>query len=434
MIESNQMKEKIRVRIAPSPTGYAHVGTAYTALFNYAFARHHGGAFVVRIEDSDKKRNVKGAEEKIYKALNWLGIEWDEGGKKGGEFGPYKISERLDIYQNKAKELLAKGMAYEDEGAIRFKNPGEDVGWKDAVRGKISFSGDQIKDFVILKSDGFPTYNFNVVIDDALMQITHIIRGEDHISNTPRQIALYKAFGFDVPIFAHHPFLLNHKRQKLSKRDAAVDIEAYKKDGYLPEAIVNFLCLMGWSHPKEKEVFSLEEFVKEFSIERVRESGAIFNIDKLNWLNGQYIQNLKDQEFIEKVKPFSPPEVDDELLGQICPLVKTRIKKFSEFTSLAGPLFTYPGVAEKDLLKKVDKVHLQKAYKSLKAVSDWELTSINKHLMEVISENDFKTGKFFMSLRISVFSQKITPPFNESIVIIGKEETLSRIKKTLDTF
>jgi glutamyl/glutaminyl-tRNA synthetase len=284
----------VRVRIAPSPTGFAHVGTAYTALFNFAFARNKNGKFIIRIEDTDVKRHLPRAEEAIYQALSWLGIDWNEGPDKGGKYGPYKQSERLDIYREKAKELIKKDLAYEEEGAIRYKNPKEDIAWRDLVRGEISFPGSEIGDFVIMKSDGYPTYNFAVVVDDSLMKISHIIRAEEHISNTPRQIALYKALGLKIPEFAHLPLLRNPDRSKISKRKNPVALSWYREQGYLPEALINFLCLLGWSHPEGKEIFSLEEFIKVFDIKRVRKAGPIFNLKKLDWINGEYILKTKN--------------------------------------------------------------------------------------------------------------------------------------------
>ena len=235
MIESIEMAgTNIRVRIAHSPTGFAHVGTAYTALFNYAFAKKNKGKFVIRLEDTDVKRNVKGAEKAIYDGLSWLGLAWDEGpdmsaskAGKGGEYGPYRQSERLDIYKERAQELIKKDLAYKDEGAVRFRNPGKDISWNDLVRGVVSFPGGEVTDFVLLKSDGFPTYNFAVVVDDILMRISHVIRGEEHISNTPRQLALYKAFEEKPPKFAHLPTLRNKERKKLSKRRDPVDLKFF---------------------------------------------------------------------------------------------------------------------------------------------------------------------------------------------------------------
>lgn len=420
-------KDKVRVRIAPSPTGFAHVGTAYTALFNFAFARKNNGKFIIRLEDTDIKRHVKGAEEAIYNSLSWLGLTWDEGPDKGGKFGPYKQSERLDIYQEKARKLVENGLAYEDEGAIRFKNPGERVSWHDLIRGEISFPGGEITDFVILKSNGFPTYNFAVVIDDILMKISHVIRGEEHVSNTPRQLALYKALGQTPPFFAHLPTLRNRDRKKLSKRNDPVDLRIYQKEGYFPEALVNFLCLLGWSHPKEKEIFSLDEFIKLFTLERVRKAGPIFDTAKLDWLNGQYIKKTPDAILKDQIWQFFGRKYPKNLIAQTVPLVKDRIKKLSEYENLAFFFFKRPEVDKKLLGKKAQK-HLNLAIKALEKVERWEKQEIDKALLGVIKENNFKTGSFFMDLRIAITGKKVTPPINDSIVILGKKETLARLK------
>ncbi len=419
-----------RTRIAPSPTGFAHVGTAYTALMNHAYARSKNGTFIIRIEDSDLKRNIEGAEGKIYEALIWLGIDWDEGTTKGGEFGPYKLSERLELYKSKADELVKAGRAYEDDGAIRFKNPGEEVSWEDAIRGKIVFSGDQITDFVIMKSDGYPTYNFNVVVDDIAMQITHVIRGDDHVSNTPRQIALYKAFETKPPVFAHHAVLVNSEKKKLSKRDAAVDIMAYKQMGILSEAFVNFLCLMGWSHPEGKEIFDLNEFTEKFSLDRVRPSGAYFNLEKLLWLNSEYIKSMADNSLATSVVSFFDNKFQMQEVLPIIPLIKERINTLKQFETIAVFFFQAPEV-DQTLFGENSQTHLKEALIALETTDIWNLENINECLMAAVKKYDFHTGKFFMDLRVAITGQKVTPPLNESLVILNKEETLKRIKSAL---
>lgn len=425
-------KNKVRVRIAPSPTGFAHVGTAYAALFNYAYALKNQGSLVLRLEDTDLKRNVKGAEEAIYDGLKWLALDWDEGPDKGGKYGPYKQSERLDIYENKANELLNKDLAYKDEGAVRFKNPGEDISWNDLIRGKVTFPGGEVTDFVLLKSNGFPTYNFAAVVDDYKMKITHVIRGEEHISNTPRQLALYKAFGTTAPRFAHLPTLRNEERKKLSKRRDPVDLRMFQNEGYLPEALVNFLCLLGWSHPKGKEIFNLEEFVELFDLARVKQAGPIFNLTKLDWINGEYIRGLTDEEFAEKVKPFVPKGVKKPALKEIVPLIKTRLKKLSEFNKYGWPLFSDPGKPPNVLLKGVNKMHLKKAFDDLSEISESEWNNkFDNTVMATVDKNKFKTGDFFMSLRIAVFSSNATPPINDSMKFLGKKESLKRIKRLI---
>ena len=413
--------DKVRTRIAPSPTGFAHVGIAYTALFNYAFARSKNGQFIIRVEDTDIKRHVKGAEEAIYKGLSWFGIDWDEGPDKGGKYGPYKQSERLEIYQKRAKELVKNSLAYEEKGAIRFKNPGEDMGWKDLVRGEINFPGGEITDFVILKSDGYPTYNFAVVVDDILMKISHVIRGEEHVSNTPRQLALYKAFKTKPPEFAHHPTLRNKDRKKLSKRRDPVDLRIYKEEGYLPEALVNFLCLLGWSHPEGKEIFDLDEFVKKFGLSRVRKAGPIFNLEKLNWMNGEYLRKTENSKLKTQIYEYFGKKYPKDLIGKTIPFVKDRIKKLSEYESLAGFFFKKPKI-DKKLLGKNYKEHLKAAMIALEN---------NKSLEDVPKKNNFKTGDFFMDLRIAITGKRVTPPINDSIAILGRKETLERLKLIL---
>lgn len=425
------MSNKVRVRIAPSPTGLAHVGNAYTALFNFAFARKNKGEFIIRIEDTDVKRHVEGAEEVIYEALSWLGFDWEEGPDKGGKYGPYRQSERLDIYEKWWQKLLDEGKAYEDEGAIRFKNPGEDISWHDLIRGEVSFPGEEVTDFVIVRSNGWPVYNFVVAIDDIQMKISHVIRGEEHISNTPRQLALYRAFGEKPPQFAHLPTLRNKEKKKLSKRRDPVDLNLFREKGYLPEALVNFLCLLGWSHPEEKEIFSLDEFVRFFSLDRVRKAGPIFNVDKLDWLNKQYIKELSDKEFSDKVIKFAPKKADKKTLRRVAPLVKERINKLSDFENMAAFYFEKQDVDEK-LFGENWKEHLTSAEKTLENIDKWSLKNINDALMEEIEEKEFKTGKFFMDLRIAITGNKVTPPINESLEILGKKKTLARLRELVN--
>ncbi len=421
----------IRVRIAPSPTGFAHVGTAYMALFNFAYARKNKGTFIVRLEDTDTKRNVKGAEEAIYEGLAWLGLNWDEGPDKGGKYGPYRQSERLELYQEKVRNLIDKGLAYKDEGAIRFKNPGKDITWKDAVRGDISFPGGEVTDFVLIKSDGFPTYNFGVVIDDISMEISHVIRGEEHISNTPRQLSLYQALGVEPPIFAHLPTLRNKDRKKLSKRRDPVDLRIFRESGYLPQALINFLCLMGWSHPEGKEIFSLKEFVNQFDLARVRRAGPIFDLAKLDWLNGEYIRKTHNSKLITQTYDFYDSKYKKELLTKVVPLVKDRIKKLSDIESLAGFLLKENPPKPLKIKPFYTISVLNAIYLKLSKISEnsWNLQTLNKAFEETIKETGYKTGDFYMFLRGLVAGSKFTPPINESIIILGKDKTLKRLKK-----
>ncbi|MBI2268120.1 MAG: glutamate--tRNA ligase [Candidatus Blackburnbacteria bacterium] len=418
----------VRTRVAPSPTGFAHVGTAYVALFNYAFAKKHGGQFILRLEDSDVKRNVPGAEEAIYKGLSWLGLSWDEGPDIGGSYGPYRESEKLEIYQGQAKKLVGEGKAYEDNGAIRFKNPGEEVSWNDLIRGVITFPGEEITDFVIMKSDGYPTYNFAVVVDDIEMKISHVIRGEEHISNTPRQLAIYKALGVVSPQFAHLPTLRNFERKKLSKRRDPVDLRIYQKEGYLPEALVNFLCLLGWSHPEEKEVFSLNEFVTSFDLGRVRKAGPIFDVKKLDWINGVYIRNLDDNTLSDLVGKYLSVSVSEDFLRQVVPLIKERISKLSEAENLLSFFWERPSL-QPELFSPHGVSHVASAARALGEISDWILEDVNNKLGELIAEKKFKTGEFYMSLRLALTGKRVTPPINESIVILGQDEVIHRLEE-----
>ncbi|MFZ5932603.1 MAG: glutamate--tRNA ligase [Patescibacteria group bacterium] len=420
----------VRVRIAPSPTGFAHVGTAYTALFNYAFAKKNKGKFILRVEDTDVKRNVKGAEQAIYEGLAWLGLTWDEGPDKRGAYGPYRQSERLKTYREWADRLLKDGKAYKEEGAVRFKHTDGDVSWDDLVRGRISFRGEEVGDFVLLKSDGYPTYNFGVVIDDILMKITHVIRGEEHISNTPRQIALYQALGEKPPLFAHLPTLRNKERKKLSKRRDPVDLRIFREQGYLPEALVNFLCLLGWSHPAQKEIFSLEEFVKLFDLKRVRPGGPIFDTGKLTWLNGEYVRKTPDAKLAALIFRYLGQKYPLDLIEKTIPLVKERISKLADYWPLAGFFFA-KRPQDYSLFAKDYKKHLEVACDVLSELKNWQKKEIDRVLVQAVDANSFKTGDFFMSLRIAITGSRFTPPINDSLAILGQEETIKRLKEVL---
>lgn len=422
-------KETIRTRTAPSPTGFAHVGTAYGALFNYAFAKARGGKYILRLEDTDVKRHVPQAEEAIYQGLAWLGISWDEGPDKRGPFSPYKQSQRLEIYKEKAQKLINMGLAYEEEGAIKLKGSQVDITWDDLIRGEITFPASEVKDFVIVKSDGYPTYHFAVVVDDHLMEITHVIRGEEHISNTPRQITLYKAFGWEIPYFAHFPTLRNIERKKLSKRRDPVDLRIYKEQGYLPDALVNFLCLLGWSHPKEKEIFGLDEFIKHFDLSRVRKAGPVFDNKKLDWINGEYIRRKEDKELTRLISEYITGDMSLEFLEKLVPLIKERITKLSEASDLLEFFWQIPSI-NKELFENPDAGrHIASARRALGEVKEWNLENINKSFEEQINNEGFKKGDFFMSLRLAITGKRITPPINESIEILGQDQVLYRLEQ-----
>ncbi|MCD5401359.1 glutamate--tRNA ligase, partial [candidate division NPL-UPA2 bacterium] len=398
---------QVRVRFAPSPTGYLHIGGARTALFNYLFARHEGGSFVLRIEDTDQARSTKEAVGNILDSLRWLGLDWDEGPDKGGDLGPYYQMQRLELYKNYANELLKKERAYfcycspEElaerkkealrkgrppryegrcwnlssaeraekeqvvrEKTIRFRTPDEGVTEvQDLIRGKVRFENALLDDFVIVKSNGTPTFIFANVVDDHLMKITHVIRGDEHLSNTPRQILLYEALDFSLPFFGHLSMILGSDRKKLSKRTGAVSLNWYRQRGYLPQALVNYLSLLGWGTFESQELFSSrEEIIRKFSLKAVSKNPAIFDIQKLDWINGQYIKELEVEELTHLVKPYLKEknllrgDEDEEWLKKIVALEKERLKTLSQITEYAGFFFlsevAYDEKAAKKVLRK----------------------------------------------------------------------------------
>src|SRR3981081_2477284 len=368
---------KVRVRIAPSPTGFAHLGTASTALYNVLFARATGGTFVLRIGDTDAERNRPEYEAVIYEALHWLGLDWDEGPDKGGPFGPHRQSERIDQYKQNAARLSAGGKAYRcyctpeeldvertqaqaekrpykysrrclidppkdrAEFTVRFKVPGGEVKFKDMVRGEMSFDADLIGDFIIIKSDGYPTYQFASPVDDSTMKNTHVIRGEEHVSTTPSQLLVLDALGYERPLaFAHMPLILAKDGAKLSKRKhPESNLMLFREQGYLPEALVNYLALLGWNPGTAQEIFTFEELVRDFSFERVQHGGARFDWEKLNWINGEYIRRLDDEELVRRLHPFLP-KLDEATIRRAVPALKTRMTKLADAADLLEYLVT----------------------------------------------------------------------------------------------
>src|SRR5918993_610402 len=293
-----------RVRFAPSPTGYLHVGGARTALFNWLFARRHGGTFVLRIEDTDAERSSWEMVAGIVEGLRWLGLDWDEGPDVGGPHAPYFQSQRQEKYREHAQALVRAGTAYLDEGAIRFKVPPGQTRFVDLVRGDIAFENEHIENFVILRSDGNPTYHLSVVVDDIDMEITHVVRGDDHISNTPKQVLLYDAFGKPAPQFAHVPLIMGPDKKRLSKRHGATSVTEYQRLGYLPEAMVNFLALLGWSPGEDREVLTRDELTTLFGLEAISGGNAVFNIEKLDWFNQQHIGRIAGAQLLERIRPL----------------------------------------------------------------------------------------------------------------------------------
>lgn len=443
--------KKVRTRIAPSPTGSPHIGTAYAALFNYCFAKKNDGDFVLRIEDTDRTRFVEFAEEEIIKALTWLGLQPDESPEKGGKFGPYRQSERLAIYKESVEKLVAKGKAYycncsserltklreeqqakgevphydrkcrlsppssKDNCVIRMSVPesGETV-VEDQIRGEVVFKNTLIDDQVLLKSDGFPTYHLASVVDDRLMEISHVIRAEEWLSSTPKHIILYQAFGWEAPQFAHLPLLRNPDKSKISKRKNPVAIEFYKEEGYLPEALRNFLGLMGWSLPNDKEIFSLEEMVENFTFDRVDTSGPVFDIQKLTWLNGEYIRSFSNSDLIERLINEGFTKYSKDQVEKILPLVKERMKKLSEFDSLVSFFFEEIKL-EKELFlpKNREVVEVREVLTQLsQELSDtnWKENQLEEKVNSFLEKTDWTRKEMFMMLRIIVTGREATPP------------------------
>lgn len=418
----------IRVRFPPSPTGIPHIGNTRTALFNYLFAKHNNGVFILRIEDTDRARLVAGAEDAIKEILNWLGLAWDEF---------YKQSQRLDLYKKKVGELLQKGLARQDEGAIRFIIPkGKTVSWEDAVGKKIiSFQSSDIEDFVILKSDEFPTYHLANVVDDHDMQISHVIRGDEWISSTPKHIMLYEAFGWKPPIFAHLPVILGPDKTKLSKRHEAKSVLDYRDEGYLKEALLNFMVLLGWNPGGDKEIMTISEMIKLFDLKDVNTSPSIFDVTKLDWLNGHYIRQLSTDELKSKIKmqnaklPASQRgeqvkmlNLNEETLDKLVTLAQTRIKTLSEFENLVKPIAEEPEVKLDQDEKKIAEALLEQ----LKAIKQWNKATILAVLKDVLAQHQIK-----MSVLYKIFTgQESGLPLPEVLEVLGKEEILKRLGKT----
>lgn len=435
----------VRTRIAPSPTGQdLHIGNAYTALINYVFAQANKGQFIIRVEDTDRTRLVEGSEARILGSLEWLGIPYTEGPDIGGPYAPYRQSERLDMYKKYAEELVAKGHAYYctctmerlaqmrkkqeenhqapmydghcrelhlTEGAtIRLKVPKEGTTtFHDIIRGDVSFENKLIDDQVLLKSDGFPTYHLGVVVDDHIMKITHIIRGEEWISSTPKHILLYKFFGWDLPQFAHVSVLRNPDRSKLSKRKNPVWVSDYKAQGFVPDAIKNYLATMAWSFPDGRDIFSVEEMIQEFKLEDIQTTAPIFDVEKLKWMNGKYIKESDINKFYNNKYP-------EEMVHIIWPLVKERMRVLTEFELLAGFFFTRP-----------EKHEVHPELRAALESSEWNHEAMEKAVRDTAEKLVVKAKDVFMELRVAITGKTVGPPLLESMEILGKEETLTRI-------
>ncbi|KKT94500.1 MAG: Glutamate-tRNA ligase [Parcubacteria group bacterium GW2011_GWF2_45_11] len=486
----------IKTRFAPSPTGYLHIGGLRGALYPYLFAKQHKGKFVLRLEDTDQSRYVKGAVENIIQTLQKIGLEWDEGPyldktlniKQKGRFGPYFQSQRLPIYQQYAQKLIDSGQAYycfcstdrleklrqlqqgqnqpskydgccrrltekyksakfkiqnskllvnDRPAVIRLKIPQSgEVRFNDLIRGEVKIQMEDIDDQVLIKSDGFPTYHLAVVIDDHLMGITHVIRGEEWISSTPKHILLYQFLNWDLPKFAHLPLLLNKDRSKLSKRQGDVAAEDYLKKGYLPEALLNYVALLGWHPSDDRELFRLKELIKNFDLSRVQKAGAIFDSDKLNWFNCFYIKNKPDKELLRLAKKFLP-DVPDKLLDKILKVEKSRLSYLAEICDRAGYFLNLADYEPEILIfKKSDggtaRLALEKVMDRLNGLKKWQPEKIKQALAAVVQENRLTNGDVFWPVRVALSGLKQSPPPEEIMAVLEKDESLTRIQSALD--
>jgi nondiscriminating glutamyl-tRNA synthetase len=489
-----------RVRIAPSPTGPLHIGTARTALFNYLFARRTGGTFILRLEDTDVARSTVAFEADIIDNLHWLGLEWEEGpdaagGDDRGPFPPYRQLARSDRHVAAAADLLARDLAYpcyctpteldadrraqeaaheaphyvgrctnltpdersarEAEGrrpATRFRVAAETVAWTDLVRGEVSIDTANLGgDFLIVRSDGTPLYHFAVVVDDADMEISHVIRGEDHISNTPKHILLFRALGHDVPAFAHLPLILNPDRTKMSKRKSQTAIADYRAQGFLPEAMVNFLSLLGWSTGTEEEILGLEELAGRFDLEHVQKGGAVFDRDRLEWLNGQWIRRLSAEDLIERLQPFLDAErmagrIDrvptPEELRPLVPIVQERLPTLGAIGDLVGFLWVDRVEVDPGVLvpKRWDRATTLEGLRAARSTIDgatgpvtFEADELEPPMRELADAHGWKPGDLFMAIRVAVTGRTATPPLFDSLVALGRERVLDRIDSAIDT-
>ena len=434
------MSSSVRVRFAPSPTGFLHVGGARTALFNWLFARHHQGTFVLRIEDTDKSREREEAVQVIYDGLHWLGLDWDEGAQVGGIYGPYFQSERNGIYEKYLDQLKAKGAVYEDAGAIRFRSQRKPVIVDDIVCGRIEFDRSMDPDMTIRRPDGSWIFHFVNVVDDLEMKISHVIRGEDHLTNTSKHVELYKALDAAPPFFAHIPLILNRDGSKMSKRDAGASVSSYIDQGYAPEAVRNYLCLLGWSPKDNREKIDIEEVIRLFDISKINRRNAAFDLDKCYWLNGQYIQQMPLARFRELSEPFIRKAgiaiTDETYLLQVLEIVKEKIKLFKDVPEWIGYFFTEDFPLEQEAVEKTlnkpgagDRLaHLRDRYAG---VEDWTASELESALKQVAAEIASKTGDLVHPARVAVSGKSIGPSLYHMLEIMGKRRVLQRIDKTL---
>ena len=481
------MTQTVRVRFAPSPTGHLHIGGARTAIYNWAFARHHGGSFVLRIDDTDRERSTPENTQAILRAMRWLGLDWDEGPEAGGEYGPYFQTERASGYADALDRLKTSGHTYpcfctpdelqlkrtaaREEGGFsgydrtcrslshedsvsridagephvwRIKVPDEreDITIDDTIRGDVSWSIDAMDDFILMRTDGTATYNFATVIDDWTMQISHIIRGEDHLSNTPRQIVVYEALDAPVPTFAHMSLIFGADGKRLSKRHGATSVESYRDDGFLSEALLNYLALLGWSAEDGTEVFDRETLIEKFDLSRVSKNPVLWDLEKLEWMNGVYIRDMSAEELVARITPLlvdagllTSTQAEDRhaWLLELVPLIRERIKLMPEVVPTVSFFFADSvEVDEKARSKVLDKEGslqaLQAAHEALSGLDSFEAEPIEAALRKIPEDTGLKPKLAFQSVRIAVTGSMVSPPLFESLALLGKEESLARIE------
>jgi glutamyl-tRNA synthetase len=414
----------VRVRMAPSPTGLLHIGGVRTFLFNWLFARGQGGACLLRIENTDTSREVAESTEQIQRSLSWLGIDWD---------GDVRFQlDRMDECQQLARRLVEEGKAYEDEGAIRFRMPDEGTtGWDDGVRGRIEVPNEKLEDVVLVRSDGRPTYNFANPVEDMLDEITHVIRGVDHVSNTPKQIQILQALGAEPPVYAHVPDVLGTDGKKFSKRHGAQSVEDFRDEGYIPEALVNFLARLGWAYDDKTEVFSRDELVRLFTLDRVSSSPAVFDYEKLAWLNGVHLRNLTPDEYAERVLTYLREHGIDwkeGLVRRAAPLVQEKIETLSQFPDYVR--FLFEEVQPDPAL--LDSRVLEAAAEALSELDPFDAETIERALRELAERLGLKPREAFQPIRVAVTGSKVSPGLFESIELLGREKTLERLIAAFD--
>ncbi|MBL1214136.1 MAG: glutamate--tRNA ligase [Ignavibacteriae bacterium] len=476
-----------RVRFAPSPTGYLHVGGLRTALYNYLFAKNKGGKFILRIEDTDQNRFVEGAAEQLVETLNWIGLNYDEGPNKEGEYGPYFQSKRLDIYKKYSNQLMDEGKAYKcfctaerlkelreeqqkqklpqakyDKHCLNLSpeeidanikagksyvvrlnvKPGDKVKFSDVVRKDVEFDRETIDDQILIKSDGFPTYHLANVVDDHLMKITHVIRGEEWLSSTPKHVLLYEYLGWELPVFAHLPLLLNENKSKLSKRQGDVAVEDYKDKGYLQEALINFVALLGWSAGDNVEFYKSEDLINKFSLERVQKSGAVFNVEKLNWLNGEHIRSKPNQDILEMLKneladsKFANKDFSDDFLIKVIEAMKERISFVSDFLTRSNYFFEEPQSYDEKVVAKRWKPdsyeHMKKLAEEFETLKNPTKDDFEAALRKAAEDIGVGAGKMIHPVRLAVSGIGVGPGVFDLLYILGKEKVISRINTAIN--